>query len=410
MELKLLIKLIWFTFTVSVVFAAKATELIFRKTTTTTTESSLADINGTDFSNSSDTGEGTSLKLTGIPQIDYVHDPNLPRELKGYNLSTYPFLDSVPLEEEMDFVCDGLHDGFYASVKFNCQLYHHCLYGIRYDFLCANFTAFDQKTFICHFASEVDCKNSPRYFYRNDALYKQSTTTPVPVTTPSTTTSTTTTTTPPPKVMKVQRPFRRRPVIYDYYYDEYEERPLRPRYRQPVEEVDYDFEDDRIISRRPNNRKRKYYGGRRKAYVDRIPHDYEQYDYTEPEPVKPQNKKKIAVQVSEQKSTSTRDNDEQRKVPTGNNETSRAALFSNRNRNPLRLGIKIRREPLPSVSPATEKTVIEPEIPKDAAALADDEYSYEDYQAGSEEVITPKQTKPAVITERKYTRPSQRRY
>lgn len=64
----------------------------------------------------------TTIKpiLTGIPQIDYVHDPNLPRELNGYNLSEYPFLNSVPVE--IDFKCDGLHDGFYASVPHKCQV------------------------------------------------------------------------------------------------------------------------------------------------------------------------------------------------------------------------------------------------------------------------------------------------
>lgn len=60
--------------------------------------------------------------MTGIPQIDYIWDPNLPRELNGYNLSDYPFLNSVPNEEDVDFKCKGLHDGFYASIKFNCQV------------------------------------------------------------------------------------------------------------------------------------------------------------------------------------------------------------------------------------------------------------------------------------------------
>lgn len=46
------------------------------------------------------------------------------------------------------------------------QVYHHCLFGTRYDFLCANYTAFDQRTFICHFVSEVDCKNSPKWYSR----------------------------------------------------------------------------------------------------------------------------------------------------------------------------------------------------------------------------------------------------
>ncbi|KAG5678666.1 hypothetical protein PVAND_008319 [Polypedilum vanderplanki] len=120
---------------------------------------------------------GTKITLTGIPQIDYVWDPNLPRELNGYNLSTYPFLDSMPAEEDIGFDCDDKINGFYASIKYSCQLYHHCLYGVRSDFICANFTAFDQKTFICHFVSEVDCKNSYKYWNRNDDLYKATTTT-----------------------------------------------------------------------------------------------------------------------------------------------------------------------------------------------------------------------------------------
>jgi hypothetical protein len=62
----------------------------------------------------------TKSPLTGIPQIDYIHDPNLPRELNGYNLTDYPFYDRVP--EDMDFKCDGLHDGFYASIPHKCQV------------------------------------------------------------------------------------------------------------------------------------------------------------------------------------------------------------------------------------------------------------------------------------------------
>lgn len=62
----------------------------------------------------------TKSPLTGNPQIDYQLDPNLPRELNGYNLSDYPFLNSVP--DDIDFKCDGLHDGFYASVPHKCQV------------------------------------------------------------------------------------------------------------------------------------------------------------------------------------------------------------------------------------------------------------------------------------------------
>ena len=46
------------------------------------------------------------------------------------------------------------------------QVYHHCLYGIRQDFVCANYTAFDMRTFICQFVNLVDCENSDSYTYR----------------------------------------------------------------------------------------------------------------------------------------------------------------------------------------------------------------------------------------------------
>ena len=62
----------------------------------------------------------TKPQLTGIPQIDYVLDPNLPRELNGHNLTDYPFYNAVP--DDIDFKCDGLHDGFYASVPHKCQV------------------------------------------------------------------------------------------------------------------------------------------------------------------------------------------------------------------------------------------------------------------------------------------------
>ncbi|EDW76715.2 uncharacterized protein Dwil_GK19847 [Drosophila willistoni] len=246
------------------------------KTTTTTTETSetqetaaSADDeeqqvppsgDATDNAKEDNVTISKNSKLTGIPQIDYIWDPNLPRELRGYNLSSYPFLSTVPPQDEIHFKCEGLHDGFYASIEYKCQIYHHCVYGIRHDFLCANFTAFDQRTFICHFASDVDCEGSQKYWNRNDELYMA-----------TTTTSTSTSTTEPPPTQPhrrrgPQRPQRRRPYdhrrpIDDYYYDEeeeqqqyeddyYEERfnrrqkTKRQRHRKPIKEVDYDDEYD----------------------------------------------------------------------------------------------------------------------------------------------------------------------
>ncbi|KAL7731477.1 hypothetical protein ACLKA6_017294 [Drosophila palustris] len=205
-------------------------------------------------------------KLTGIPQIDYIWDPNLPRELRGFNLSTYPFLSTVPPMDEIHFKCEGLHDGFYASIEYKCQIYHHCVYGIRHDFLCANFTAFDQRTFICHFASDVDCEGSQKYWNRNDELYMATTTS-------STSTTTTTTEAPPAQPRRRaqrpnHRPYNRRPVDDYYDEDEYEDdyyekrgqrRKLRPRLRKPLPEYDdeYDEDEDEVKpTRRNRNRNR----------------------------------------------------------------------------------------------------------------------------------------------------------
>ncbi|XP_054279857.1 uncharacterized protein DDB_G0283697-like [Macrosteles quadrilineatus] len=199
--------------------------------------------------------------LTGNPQKDYIYDPNLPRELNGYNLSSYPFYNGVPAD--IDFKCDDLHDGFYASVPHKCQVYHHCLFGTRYDFLCANYTAFDQRTFICHFVSEVDCDNSPKFFQRNEALYKAASTSPPIVITTTTTTTTPAPTTPAQRPWR-RRPYRRRRPVYEYYYDD------------QYEDEEY-YDDEPPPPRRKNNRKHRpqgshndeegdyYEGGRRES-------------------------------------------------------------------------------------------------------------------------------------------------
>jgi hypothetical protein len=65
---------------------------------------------------------------TGNPQIDYIHDPNLPRELNGYNLSSYPFFSRVPEPAALNFSCEGLKDGFYASIEHKCQVVFRSIY------------------------------------------------------------------------------------------------------------------------------------------------------------------------------------------------------------------------------------------------------------------------------------------
>lgn len=259
--------------------AVRATSLIFAKTTTTTTGAPTEEEAATATSETSVEVNQTITKppLTGNPQIDYILDPNLPFELKNYNLSDYPFYDRVP--EEIDFKCDGLHDGFYASVVHKCQVYHHCLYGTRYDFLCANFTAFDQKTFICHFASEVDCANSKNFWHRNDALYEATTTTAAPTTsqipfTPSPALNPALRRPSPLSPLspagaggRRRRPFRRRRPQYEYYYDDEEYDADREEY--------YDDPPIRSSGRRRNKRPRP---NRRPEYDEYEQYEDERYD------------------------------------------------------------------------------------------------------------------------------------
>ncbi|XP_030373081.1 nucleolar protein dao-5 [Scaptodrosophila lebanonensis] len=272
---------------VSIAKNSASTTTTTTSTTTGPTEAAGDDEEAREPSNDTDEGKSTNStlstkdsKLTGIPQIDYIWDPNLPRELRGYNLSSYPFLSTVPTEDDIHFKCEGLHDGFYASIEYKCQVYHHCVYGIRHDFLCANFTAFDQRTFICHFVSDVDCEGSQKYWNRNDELYMA-----------TTTTSTSTTTTEPPPTPRrsamrprrpLRRPYNRRPID-DYYYDEeeydddyYEERlnrrhKPRPRQRKPVD-LDYDDEYD---DKRSEEKPRRSGGRNRYRGEDDLDDDYE---------------------------------------------------------------------------------------------------------------------------------------
>lgn len=91
------------------------------------------------------------------------------------------------------------------SIEKKTQIYHHCAIGNRYDFLCPNYTLFDQTTFTCRFVNTVDCDGSTKHYDRNNALYvekdkEQPPSSASSSTTTSTTTSTSTTTTQAPKL------------------------------------------------------------------------------------------------------------------------------------------------------------------------------------------------------------------
>uniref|UniRef100_A0A0N8AXN4 Cuticular protein analogous to peritrophins 1-H n=1 Tax=Daphnia magna TaxID=35525 RepID=A0A0N8AXN4_9CRUS len=316
----------------------------------------------------------TRPPLTGIPQIDYIWDPNLPPALNGYNLSNYPFYYKMPGRDEMNFECDNRLDGFYASVFHKCQVYHQCLFGQRYDFMCANFTAFDQKIFNCQFANEVDCDNSPLFYDRNEALYKEASTTPAP--------------TPAPQVVVVRTRFvdetgrevpppgrpqggrfrrpqgKRRPVYYDDYYDyDYQEY-----YDAPANE-----EEDPAAAG----------NGTAKAKPSKAPIE-----------------EGVAAPVRPVKAGGGRQQQQQNKPNSG--QGNKLNIFNN-NRPPPRI-----RPPVPN-SEGKKQQPVKTTTPSTTTALpAEDEYEYVDYvdgELGVEVVTTTTTTTQKPTTKRRVRRP-----
>jgi len=207
----------------------------------------------------------TRPPLTGNPNIDYKWDPNLPIELHGYDLSNYPFYNGLP-DDLLDpsvynFTCDDRLDGFYASVHHQCQVYHNCLFGSRYDFLCANYTVFDQKNFICHYVSLVDCAGSAKHFDRNEELYV--------------TTTTTTERPSQPQIIYIERPARPRPGSRPRPRPFFNVKNRRPEIQAPPSQpIDEEPVQPRPAGgRRPSNRRPA------PAYYDDYYDDYNYYDY-----------------------------------------------------------------------------------------------------------------------------------
>lgn len=101
-----------------------------QQTTTTTTTARPARRGGRKMKRvSSTTPRPTTSSTTLSPGyqprpdgriIDYMADPNFPRELKGADLTNYPFYISVP--EKIDFDCRGRHDGYYTNIDLHCQV------------------------------------------------------------------------------------------------------------------------------------------------------------------------------------------------------------------------------------------------------------------------------------------------
>lgn len=75
-------------------------------------------------------------------------------------------LDAVYVMANSPFTCEGLEDGYYADVYYNCDFFHNCQffftadgkkYAQRSVFECGPGTKFNQFARICDFAENVFC-------------------------------------------------------------------------------------------------------------------------------------------------------------------------------------------------------------------------------------------------------------
>lgn len=74
---------------------------------------------------------------------------------------------------EFHFDCSDKPIGFYADMEFDCKIFHMCdAYGRRVPHICANDTAFNQRYRVCDWEYNVNCADSPNFYYLNDLTYE----------------------------------------------------------------------------------------------------------------------------------------------------------------------------------------------------------------------------------------------
>ncbi|XP_026274851.1 uncharacterized protein LOC113204062 [Frankliniella occidentalis] len=65
------------------------------------------------------------------------------------------------------FSCVGRHNGYYADVETDCQVYHMCLDRQQFSYSCPNTTRFQQRMMVCDHWYQVDCPSAPLSYSAN---------------------------------------------------------------------------------------------------------------------------------------------------------------------------------------------------------------------------------------------------
>merc|ERR1711936_847793 len=83
----------------------------------------------------------------------------------------YPDYTKVP---RTSFTCAGLSPGFYSDPEGECQVYHHCQYGVdkpSFTRLCPIGPLYNQQYFTCDWWFNVDCSTVEEFYSLNDENY-----------------------------------------------------------------------------------------------------------------------------------------------------------------------------------------------------------------------------------------------
>ncbi|XP_023232627.1 extensin-like [Centruroides sculpturatus] len=76
------------------------------------------------------------------------------------------------LLQNSKFTCSSRNDGYYADNSIDCQVFHYCVGGARHSWMCPAGTVFHQVHLNCVPASQDICKQSEKFHFVNDYLYK----------------------------------------------------------------------------------------------------------------------------------------------------------------------------------------------------------------------------------------------
>lgn len=87
----------------------------------------------------------------------------------------YPLLNAIP---DTNFTCGHRSPGYYGDPHplAKCQVYHMCMEGRHFAYLCPNHTLFHQDRLVCDHWYHVNCTDMERRYKINEELFSRKST------------------------------------------------------------------------------------------------------------------------------------------------------------------------------------------------------------------------------------------